>query len=227
MLLLRGILRVAMQVMVFSAIFFLPIGTWQWPRALQFLVAFGVISLVSTTALALLAPASLEARVRRDAVKDQPRADKMATLVLALFHLAWFVMIPNDVFRWQVFPKPSAEVGAIGAILCLLGYGIMLTAVWQNAYAAPLVGDQGEREQVLVDSGIYSRVRHPLYLGHLLLLLGLPLWLESYLAFLTVPVVIAPVIARIIIEEKTLVRTLPGYVGYRERVPSRLIPSVW
>jgi len=151
----------------------------------------------------------------------------MATLFLALFHIAWFILIPNDVHRWQLLPKPSLVLGVIGGVSSLIGYGIMLTAVWQNSYATPVVGDQGERDQVLIDTGIYSRVRHPMYLGHLFFLLGLPLWLESYLGLLTVPVVFAPVIARILIEESSLVKKLPGYAGYRERVRHRLIPLVW
>jgi protein-S-isoprenylcysteine O-methyltransferase Ste14 len=89
------------------------------------------------------------------------------------------------------------------------------------------VGDQSERGQVLIDTGLYSRVRHPMYFGHLFLLLGLSLWLESYLGLLTVPVVFVPVIARILIEERTLVETLPGYAEYRERVRYRLIPWIW
>ncbi len=227
MLIIRGILRVVMQVVFFGAILFLPIGTWQWPRAVQFLVAFGIISLASTVALAKLAPASLEARVKRGATKNQPRADKVATLFLALFHIAWFILIPNDVHRWQLLPKPSWVMGVLGAFFCLVGYGIMLTSVWQNSYATPVVGDQGERGQALIDTGIYSLIRHPMYLGHLFFLFGLPLWLESYLGLLTVPVLFSPVIARILIEESSLVKTLPGYAGYRERVRYRLLPLVW
>ncbi|NNM06514.1 MAG: hypothetical protein HKO65_15580, partial [Gemmatimonadetes bacterium] len=115
MLLVRGILRVVLQVTVFGAILFLPIGTWHWPRAIQFLSAFGIISLGTTVALAFWAPASLEARVKRGATKNQPRSDKVATLLLALFHIAWFVLLPTDVFRWQVFPEPSVWVVILGA----------------------------------------------------------------------------------------------------------------
>ena len=112
MLLIRGIARVVFQVLFFGAVLFLPIGTLQWPRALQFLLVFGLISVFSNLALALWAPASLEARVKRGAVRDQPRADRAITWALALTHLAWFVMIPNDVFRWQVFPKPGGRRGS-------------------------------------------------------------------------------------------------------------------
>ena len=227
MLIIRGILRVLIQVVFFSAVLFLPIGTWDWPRAVQFLAVFGGLSLISTVSLARLAPASLAARVERGAAKNQPRADRVVTWFLVLFHMGWFILIANDVFRWQLLPKPSVGLAIMGAVLCLTGYGIMLTAVWQNAFAAPVVGDQTERNQFLVDTGVYGRVRHPLYLGHLLFLLGLPLWLESYLGLLMVPVVFAPIVARILVEERTLIETLPGYVGYRERVPYRLLPLLW
>jgi len=227
MLLVRGILRVVIQVVVFGAILFLPIGTWQWPRAIQFLAAFGIISLASTVILARLAPASLEARVTRFSTKDQPRADRVATAFLAVFHIAWFIMLPNDVFRWQVLPEPSVGMVCLGAFLCLVGYGIMLSAVWQNSYATPIVGDQEDRGQRLIDTGLYSLVRHPMYLGHLLFLLGLPLWLGTYLGSLMVPIVFLPVIARILVEERTLVEMLPGYAEYMERVPYRLIPFAW
>jgi protein-S-isoprenylcysteine O-methyltransferase Ste14 len=224
---IRGILRVLIQVVFFAGVLFLPIGTWEWPRAVQFLVAFGGLSLISTVSLALKAPASLAARVERGAAKSQPRADRVVTGFLVLFHMAWFILISNDAFRWQLLPRPSMGVAIMGAVLCLTGYGIMLTAVRQNAFAAPVVGDQTERNQVLVDTGIYGRLRHPLYFGHLLFLLGLPLWLESYLGFLMVPVVLAPMVARILVEEKTLVETLPGYAAYRSRVPQRVLPFVW
>ncbi|NNM04282.1 MAG: isoprenylcysteine carboxylmethyltransferase family protein, partial [Gemmatimonadetes bacterium] len=74
---------------------------------------------------------------------------------------------------------------------------------------------------------LYSRVRHPMYLGHLLFLVGLSFWLGSYLGSLTITVVFTPVIARILIEEKTLMETLPGYAEYMKRVTYKLIPYVW
>ena len=165
MLMIRGLIRVALQVLVLGALLFLPIGTWQWPRALQFLVVMGSLSLISTVAMARMAPASLEARVKKGATKNQPRADRFATLFLALFHIAWFVLIPNDVFRWELFPKPPFGITVLGAALFLTGYGIMLTAVWQNAFATPIVGDQSERDQTLIDTGIMAASATPCISG--------------------------------------------------------------
>ena len=227
MLMIRGIIRSLAQTGFFAVILFVFAGTWHWPRAIQFLVVFGLLSLFSTVALAQMAPASLEARVQKGTAKNQPVADRVVSLVLAIFHVAWFAFIPIDVFRLRLALPTPLWLSVIGVILCLTGYGIMLAAVWQNAFAAPIVGDQSERDQVLIDTGLYGRIRHPLYLGYLLFLLGLPLWLESSAGALVLPLVFAPVVARIFVEERTLRGILPGYEEYMNKVRFRLVPCVW
>jgi protein-S-isoprenylcysteine O-methyltransferase Ste14 len=49
----------------------------------------------------------------------------------------------------------------------------------------------------------------------------------QFIAVMSVPLVFAPIVARIRIEETTLQETLPGYTDYMDRVPARLIPHVW
>jgi protein-S-isoprenylcysteine O-methyltransferase Ste14 len=60
-----------------------------------------------------------------------------------------------------------------------------------------------------------------------LFVLGLALWLRSLVSVLTLPVAFAPIIARILIEERTLRETLPGYGEYMQKVRNRLIPHFW
>jgi protein-S-isoprenylcysteine O-methyltransferase Ste14 len=227
MLMLKGFVRSLFQIGLFAAVLLIPAGTWHWPRAIQFLVVFALLSFVSIVSLALWAPASLEARVQRGAAKDQPTADKIASLFLALLNLAWFVLIAVDVNRLHLLPFPPLWLSVTGAIVGLAGYGVMVSAVWQNPYAAPIVGDQSERDQVVIDSGLYGRIRHPLYLGYILFLTGLGLWLGSVVSALVMPVLVTPIIARILIEEKNLRENLAGYAEYSTQVPHRLIPLVW
>ena len=61
----------------------------------------------------------------------------------------------------------------------------------------------------------------------MLMIKGLVLWLESIAALVLLPFVFAPVTARILIEEKTLRRILPGYPEYLGAVRTRLIPGIW
>jgi protein-S-isoprenylcysteine O-methyltransferase Ste14 len=124
-------------------------------------------------------------------------------------------------------PPPSLDVSLLGAALSLVGFAIIMAAIYQNSYAIPIVEDQSDRAQVLVDTGLYARVRHPFYLGLLLFYAGVALWLESYASLLTLFVVLLALLARILVEETTLRKTLPDYSMYMKRVPYRLVPLVW
>ena len=227
MLIIKGLLGGLFQIALFAVLLFLPAGTWHWPRAILFLMVYGLLLLVSTIVLARLAPASLEARLTAPIAKSQPMADRVVTSFLFLSFIAWFVFIPIEVFHLQLLPPPHFTVSVFGAALFLAGFGILMTALFQNAFAAPIVRDQSERGQVLIDTGLYGRIRHPMYFGFLLFLIGIALWLESYANVLMLPLVFVFVIARIFVEEKTLQETLPGYVEYMAKVRYRLIPFVW
>lgn len=76
-------------------------------------------------------------------------------------------------------------------------------------------------------TGPYALVRHPMYVGGLVMILGIPLALGSWLGLLMV-VLFAPVMTwRILDEEKVLAKNLPGYAEYLDKVKYRLVPFVW
>jgi len=227
MLVFRGLIGGLVQIATIAALLLLPAGTWQWPRALQFLVVYALVNSVSIVALARFAPASLEARLMPPAAESQPMADRVITACLIVSLFGWLVFIPVDVFRLQLLPSPPLEVSLLGAVTAVVGYALIWTTLFQNAFAAPIVKDQSDRGQVLIDSGPYARIRHPFYLGFLLFFLGLALWLESYAGGLALLLILLPFVARIRVEEKTLQKTLPGYAEYTQRVRFRLVPFVW
>jgi protein-S-isoprenylcysteine O-methyltransferase Ste14 len=86
---------------------------------------------------------------------------------------------------------------------------------------------QSERNHRVIDTSVYAIVRHPMYAGAILLLVGLPLWLQSYAAALLeiVPVVLLGL--RCVLEEKFLRENLDGYADYMRRVRWRMIPYFW
>jgi protein-S-isoprenylcysteine O-methyltransferase Ste14 len=226
-LIVRGLLGSFSQVALFALLLLVPAGTWHWPRAVLFLAVHGILLVVATVGLARRAPASLEARLQAPVHKSQPGADKIASAGLFLTLFAWFAFIAVDVFHLRWLSPPSLWVSIVGAMLYLLGFWVILLAIYQNAYAVPIVRDQSDRGHVLVDSGPYGRIRHPMYFGMLLFLAGIALWLESYASVLVLPVPLGFLLARIFIEEQTLRQTLPGYIEYMNRVRYRLIPYVW
>jgi protein-S-isoprenylcysteine O-methyltransferase Ste14 len=227
MLLIRGLIGGLAQLTVLGALLLIPAGTWHWPRAIQFLVVYGFVNQVAIVALARLAPASLEARLTAPSAKSQPMADRIVTPLLFGSLLAWLAFIPIDVFRLRLLPPPPLEVAVIGAGVSLAGYVIIWTTLYQNAFVAPIVKDQSDRGQVLIDTGLYGHVRHPFYLGFLSFFLGLALWLESYTGVLALLLPFVFLVARILVEERALAETLPGYADYTKRVRHRLVPFVW
>jgi protein-S-isoprenylcysteine O-methyltransferase Ste14 len=94
-----------------------------------------------------------------------------------------------------------------------------------NTYAAANI--RVEEGQKVISNGVYGFVRHPMYFGALFLLVGTPLALGSWWTLLLVPICLPILGARILNEEKVLVRDLPGYVEYRNKVTTRLIPPIW
>ena len=227
MLTIKGLLGGLFQIVLLTALLFIPAGTWHWPRAILFLVVYSIVLLISIIVLAWLAPASLEARLQLPTAKSQPIADRVVTFILILLFSVWFVFIPIDVFHLQLFPLPPLSVSIFGTVLLFTGFGIVMVALFQNAFAAPIVKDQSERGQVLIDTGLYGRIRHPFYLGNLLFFIGISLWLESYASVLALPLVFVVLVIRIFVEEKALRKSLPGYAEYMAKIRYRLIPFVW
>ena len=186
-----------------------------------------MLSIIATIMLALMAPASLEARLQGPIHKSQPKADRVISYILFPLMLLWFVSIPLEVFYFHWLPVPSFNASMFGVGLFLIGYAIIIISVYQNEFAAPIVKDQSDRGHVLVDTGLYGYIRHPLYMGFVFYLVGTALWMESYLSVLLAPVIYIIIIARIFVEEKTLCETLSGYTEYMKRVPYRIIPYIW
>ena len=231
-LIMKGLIGGLVQLALFGVALLVPAGlvpggTWYWPRALIFLGLFGVVLEASVVTLALVAPASLAARLNAPASRKQPVADRAVMAFLVLSTLAWFVFIPLDVFHLKLLPPPSLAISLAGAVLSLAGFGIIIAAIYQNSYAIPIVEDQSDRAQMLVDTGLYARVRHPFSLGLLLFYAGVARWLESYASLIALVVVLLALLARIAVEEATLRQTLPDYGTYISRVPYRLLPLVW
>ena len=227
MFLIKGLIGATLQIAFFGALLLIPAGTWQWTEANQFLYCYGFLTLDSTVFLAIKAPRSLEARMEMPMNESQPLSDRIATTFLLVFLVGWFVFIPIDIFHLKLLAPPQYSISILGGTASLLGYGIMITALYQNEFATPVVRDQSDRGHELRDTGLYGLVRHPFYTGFILFCLGMALWLQSYAALIAGLLPITALIGRIYAEEKILQETLPGYREYMSRTRYRIIPFVW
>lgn len=227
MLMIKGLIGSLVQPVLYGSVLLIAAGTWRWPRALIFIIAYTIMRQITSIILALVAPESLKARMRSPVSHEQPLAEKVLVLSFFLTLGLWLIFIALDVFRLHILPPPTLLVSIIGVVLFLAGYGIVVAAIYQNEFATVMVEDQRDRGQALVDSGLYGVVRHPLYLGIIPFFIGLALWLESYAGALAFPLVFVFLIIRIFVEEKYLKESLPGYPEYMKRVRYRLVPFIW
>jgi protein-S-isoprenylcysteine O-methyltransferase Ste14 len=115
----------------------------------------------------------------------------------------------------------------LGLVLLGLGIYVIWLTMLENSYAAPVVKIQKERGHKVISSGPYAYVRHPMYAGALLYVLGLPLLLGSWWGLATAPLLALMLILRIPLEERTLRAELEGYADYAARTRYRLLPWVW
>jgi protein-S-isoprenylcysteine O-methyltransferase Ste14 len=218
---------VVLNVAIFGGLLLVPAGTLSWWRAWVFLGVVFVGTVASTVTLFRVNKDLLEERFKPPVQKGQPLADKIVVVLLIAGFVSLTGFIPLDVFRFHLLARPGTLISSLGLLLLVVGWWIMTLALRENAFAAPVVKHQAERQQTVIDSGVYGVVRHPMYAGAVLLFVGMPLWLESYAAAVLASFPIATLVGRILIEEQFLRRKLAGYDAYTQKVRYRLIPLVW
>ncbi len=211
---------------VMGAILFLAAGDWHWPQAWVFLVEIGLSSLMVGVWLLRHDPALLASRLSAPVRRDQLPWDRVFMVVVIVLFLGWMVLIALDArrFGWSRTPLAAQMVG--GALIAL-GTVVVWRVFRYNTFAAPQVRLQVERGHRVVTDGPYRIVRHPMYAGAVLWLLGMPLLLGSWWGVAAVPFMTAGLALRALGEERLLRRELTGYEEYARKVRFRLIPGVW
>jgi protein-S-isoprenylcysteine O-methyltransferase Ste14 len=209
-----------------AALMFVSAGTLAWPGAWAFLIETGLIGFAIGAWFAFRDPALLAERLSPPIQAEQPRSDKIVIAAILAVFVAWFVVMAFDAARWRLSHVPPwlQAVGAVALALCLLVAFLTFRA---NSFAAPVVKIQTGRGQYVVTDGPYAWVRHPMYAGVLLYLVGVPLLLGSWWGLAFVPVLTVLFAIRAVLEERTLSAGLTDYAAYAARVRYRLVPGIW
>jgi protein-S-isoprenylcysteine O-methyltransferase Ste14 len=216
---------ITVQTLIVGGALFLPAGTWHWARAWIILTIFAIASAVTIMVIFPGREDLLRERMKPWVQEGQLTADRVAVLLFLFFYVASIVVIPLDVFRYHWLPGPSMWISGLGLLLFVMGCIIVSLVFKENPFAAPVVKYQ--RDQKVVNTGVYGVVRHPMYSGFALLAIGMPLWLESFVGAIVSLIPVAILAVRTTIEEHFLKQTLPDYPAYTQQVRCRLIPFVW
>ena len=202
---------------------FWPGGTFDYWQAWVFLGIFVILSAVYTVYVGVKTPEVLRRRMNAGPTHESRPVQKVVSSGVVLMFFALLVVSAFDHrFGWSNVPT---AVVLVGQILVAVGLGISMLVVVQNSYAAANI--TVEPDQKVVSTGLYVLVRHPMYFGGLLMMLGIPLALDSYWGLVVLLPCVVLLAARIFDEEKALTEELAGYREYTEKVPSRLVPHVW
>jgi protein-S-isoprenylcysteine O-methyltransferase Ste14 len=141
--------------------------------------------------------------------------------------LLWIVIMPLDAKRFGWSPAFPLWLNVLGGAMLAGSFFLFFRSYTDNTFLSPLVRIQEERKQRVISTGVYAIVRHPMYLGGILMFFGAPLLIGSGYGLLAGLALTILLMARITGEEEMLGRELDGYREYMQKVRYRLVPFLW
>ena len=222
---LKALAFLVITFLYFALIMFLAAGTLAWPAAWIYLILLCGWCLIGIILLLKYNPGLLEERLNLSQ-QNQKTWDKVILVLFQLFILVWTVLISLDAVRFHWSRMPLA-FQAVGAVAMVVSFFILSLVFRENSFLSGAVRIQEERGHTVVSTGPYHYVRHPMYVGGILLFLSIPLLLGSWYGLLAILLFTPVFLVRAVLEERTLRKELPGYDAYMAQVKYRLIPHVW
>ena len=216
----QAVIKFSLGVVLVALLIFLPAGTLNYFNGLLFMGILFVPMFLAGIVMMMKNPSLLKSRL--DA-KEKDSEQSLVVKLSGLMFLAGFIVAGFDFrFGWSEIPK---SVSVFFAVLFLVAYSLYAEVLRENTYLSRTI--EVQQGQTVIDTGLYSIVRHPMYSATLLLFLSMPLVLGSvysFIIFLAYPFIIAK---RIRNEEAFLEKELDGYSEYKNKVKYRLIPFIW
>lgn len=219
-LLIQAIIKFLLGVFLVGGLIFLPAGTFSFFNGWLFMGILFVPMFVAGIVMMFKNPHLLKNRL--DA-KEKQQEQSLVIKLSALMFISGFIVAGLGVrFNWYILPN-SIAVGA--AVVFIIAYILYAEVLRENTYLSRTV--EVQENQKVIDTGLYSIVRHPMYSVTLILFLSMPIVLGSvysFFIFLIYPFIIAK---RIKHEEEFLEKELDGYREYKQKVKYRLVPFIW
>jgi protein-S-isoprenylcysteine O-methyltransferase Ste14 len=214
-------------ILLFPALLLLLGGNPRWAQGWVISIWFLALCFSTIAYLYIRDPGLLAERYRQPGSGQQVSWDRYVVVGLVVGFIVWILVMPLDAERFGWSPTFPVWPQGLG-LLSLLGSAILFVRSYaDNSFVSPLVRVQDERDQRVVSTGVYGFVRHPMYLGGILLFLGAPLLLGSVWGLAIGLGLSLLLVARIAGEERLLESELEGYAEYKARVRYRLVPHVW
>lgn len=219
-LIFQAITKIIFGIIFIGLLLFLPAGTLQFFNGWLLMLLLFVPMFFAGIIIFFKSPERLK---RRLSAKERQKEQSLIVTLSGIMFIAGFIIAGFDFrFGWSNLP---GSVVTIVVLIFLLAYLLYVEVIRENAYLSRTIEIQ--ENQKVVDTGLYSLVRHPMYTVTIFLFLSMPLILGSlwaFLIFLVYPFIIAK---RIKFEEIFLEKELDGYIKYKQKVKYRLLPFIW
>ena len=217
----RLVLRFVVLMALFGCILMGAAGTVRYWQAWAFVALMGGGGFATAIYLARRDPALLERRLRRE--EERPVQRVFHYTAMSAWLLAFVLAGLDRRFRWG--PAVPWWVCALGLAAVATGFYVTFATLRENTFASATIGV--EKDQRVIATGPYRIVRHPMYSGIVVLMLGMPLGLGSVAALAASAMMVSMFVVRLLDEEKMLRAALPGYAEYCARVKWRLAPGLY
>jgi protein-S-isoprenylcysteine O-methyltransferase Ste14 len=210
-------------IVIMALLIFLPAWTVDYWQGWVFLAVFFVSVLAITLYLMKNDPMLLERRVAAGPVAETRKSQQLIQVLATLAFGAVLVLPALDRrFGWSTMPP---YVAVAGDILVALGLFVVFLVFKENTFTSAVI--EVGAEQKIVTTGPYAFVRHPMYIGALVMLVGVPPALGSFWGLLAIVPMTLVLVWRLLDEEKFLARNLAGYSDYQSKVRYHLLPLIW
>ena len=219
-LLKEAIVKLLSGVIILGILLFIPAGTLKWRSGWILMSILFVPMFVAGIIMYFKAPDLLESRLR--AKETQNEQKHVIGFSVIMFLLVFILAGLNYRFGWIILPN---VVVYVGTAIFLLSYALFGEVLRENRYLSRVI--EVQKDQKVVDSGLYGIVRHPMYFATLFLFLSMPLVLNSLPSFIVMLSYIPIIVKRIRNEEEVLEKELTGYKEYKQKVRYRLVPFIY
>ncbi len=219
-LFIQAIIKFIFGVLIVGGLLFIAAGTLKYWNAWLLMGLLFIPMFIAGIILLIKNPQLLEKRLN---AKEKETDQKQVLVLSAIMFISGFIVSGlNFKYNWTKLPN---IVIIISSFLFILSYILYAEVLRENTYLSRTI--EVQKNQKVIDTGLYGIVRHPMYSVTIILFLTMPLILNSIISFIIFLIYPLIIIKRINNEEKVLESELKGYKEYKEKVKYKLIPFIW